>query len=903
MNLKNKKLFGGYCGSLIVQDHAEEEIPHGLLIWNIEDNSVEEVNIENKWVFKTINVNRFTDYDDLDLEVDNPTEYMWLRVMWRAPAIDLNITNESKIKKYLKLKYNPLSIKFSRHQTTDENDFTITTGQIENINDKIVQTKIFGEYLIELGCGEKHINRVLKLDTLITDRLILKETHLLAWKIKKLWAENFKSYDNIELNFEDLHGITQIAGSNQNGKSTILAIITYLLYGETLETRKAQKYGDNRFINNKRDKDYCRAIGIIEINGEEYGLVRQTTRKWNRDRTEITSCGTTINFYGVHGGEIDYNNIFNEETKDKTQKLVEKSISNFDDFIRISLTTSANLNELLSINRSTFIDAVARDAGFDIFERKLEEFKDYRKEKLLVESKLVLDLTKTEELIKSLELKISDKNMLIAENINIKLPAINNRLENGLALKEQTIKTLHYIDPTISNLNPTQIDNEINNLNQTILLYKQKQDNLNSEISLLADSYDEQLLIECLAKRDANKDLVYFKNNQIKDCRTSIITTENDLNKASTQISYISVTGKRLKGEILDLENSKICVSCERELGQAQQEIIKEKIGEKKLEIMKLASEINALEASKGPLNNVIIELNKKISNIESELISNAEEMENLMAQISQLTLKKNETEKRNLLINELNNIPINIELTQLKLNNQIQLLATYNTLQDKIEENKITNTKIDSYNKILLEIQREKDSINSNISELTNEIKNLGLQIEEYRAKIKKYITQQEIEEIYTTYQKCLHRDGIPTTLLKKNINNINNIMYNLMETTNFVAFFNEDLELKMHDNNTPQAIQDAIGCSGKERTIIAIALKIALREINTKTKSDLFLLDEVTGMLVDESITEFILLLDKIKTRISKIFIIDHIININMDHIVSVSKNEEGISTLEII
>ena len=67
------------------------------------------------------------------------------------------------------------------------------------------------------------------------------------------------------------------------------------------------------------------------------------------------------------------------------------------DFIRISLTNADNLNELLSADRSIFIDSIIRDAGYDIFEKKLKEYKEYKKN-LNIE-KIIVDINESNEQI------------------------------------------------------------------------------------------------------------------------------------------------------------------------------------------------------------------------------------------------------------------------------------------------------------------------------------------------------------------------------------------------------------------------------------------------------------------------------------------------------------------------
>ena len=54
--------------------------------------------------------------------------------------------------------------------------------------------------------------------------------------------------------------------------------------------------------------------------------------------------------------------------------------------------------------------------------------------------------------------------------------------------------------------------------------------------------------------------------------------------------------------------------------------------------------------------------------------------------------------------------------------------------------------------------------------------------------------------------------------------------------------------------------------------------------------------------GKLVDESVNEFLELLDTIKQKMNQIFIIEHNHHINYDYLINVTKNDNDVSSLEI-
>jgi len=148
----------------------------------------------------------------------------------------------------------------------------------------------------------------------------------------------------------------------------------------------------------------------------------------------------------------------------------------------------------------------------------------------------------------------------------------------------------------------------------------------------------------------------------------------------------------------------------------------------------------------------------------------------------------------------------------------------------------------------------------------------------------------------------KCVHRDGLPTFLLKKSIHIINIELAKILSDVDFTVYFDSELNLKLSADNRLDVAQNAIESSGMERTFTAVALKIALRKVNNKSKPNFILLDEIMGKLVDDSVEMFITLLDNIKQEVDKLVIIEHVHPINYDVLIEVEKDIEGVSTLNI-
>ena len=87
-----------YCSSLIEQDITEgDDAFHGYLLWDVSDRSRKEVSIYNDYTHHNIKITPYTDFDDLDFEIENPTKHMWVRFVWCTLPATRNKENERAV--------------------------------------------------------------------------------------------------------------------------------------------------------------------------------------------------------------------------------------------------------------------------------------------------------------------------------------------------------------------------------------------------------------------------------------------------------------------------------------------------------------------------------------------------------------------------------------------------------------------------------------------------------------------------------------------------------------------------------------------------------------------------------------------------------------------------------------
>ena len=1047
---KNKS--AAYCGSTLQNNFGESVDKHGFLLWKIENQKTFEVveyDIPNDHAFVNFYINELTDYDNLDF---TSTIYKdpEIKVHWKDYSSNITTENEKKIRNYIQTKFNTTKVKFEKIFIYNDVISSKMLSESLDLTDPTVQNDIFKEYLEEQKYKKEDIDEILKIDNIINNRLQLPERKMnIEWTIDKFWFSNFKSYgdDNI-VDWRNIDGIVQISGLNADGKTTIIDLLTYVLFGKTTTTMSPEKFGDNRYINNKRDLDYCLGGAVIDVDGEKFIIQRKTERLWNKTKTAMTSCPTTLDFYATE--VISDKNKLTGEVRSKTQKKLDLILGEFKDFIRLSWTNSDNLNDLLSETRSIFIDSVIRDAGLDIFETKLEEFKEYKKE--LNDEKLVVDVQNSENQISDLseyiekskkeislnydqiidfESELKDHN-ITRDNLNKKLNnidismatfdiAINlNSIQNyNNKINESNIQ-INVIDVLIKNtpteykpdkLNELKIKlketndkigerkDEISKIKNLIIESDNKKDKVLSKIKELKEGEIKKLLLK-ISDNDLQIEIIKNQkenivNDEIRNITSEIQKLELEKSDISNKMKLLQRDGVNLKGvndnvdlEIKELKDSTSCPTCGRDYDKKDPEYsdhlahLEEKINqliakkdENEIKIQKFLNEYKKLKNLlpdfdlketdfKTQIDNlkqglftdeikaklklvgsvkqlkqenldikVIIEeiknnnfdnsttLKENISkgsdilkNLEKQKNDNLQIIKNLENELKSFNIEGVESdieieeklrdnfELRKQKISQKDNLLLTIENFKLKINESQSDLDKYEEYKSKIQENKVIQSSITQIDDMILILKDNIKELNQSNVDIEKIIILKEKEKETISFKISKYLEQRKKEELLKEYQKCVSREGLPLFLLRKSIHLINKELTELLSNVDFTLFFDENLILRMSADDRLDVSQNAIESSGKERVFCSIALKIALREVNVKSKSSLIFFDECMGKFIGDSITQFTDFLDDLKSKVKKIVIIEHIHPINFDAIIEVKKDQKMISSLDI-
>lgn len=900
----NKK---AYCGSLIAQDFGEgDDNFHGYLLWDISTGDVKEIPIKNDYSFKNIMLSPYTDFDDLDIDIDDPTKFMKVRFIWGTLPQTRNNDNERKVVEHIKSKYKNI-VTSHKNEFVENEDVEVNEDiTVENITDDAVQHEIFREYLEKIGADKQVIDDVIALDGEVLKEIEILNINSIEWNIIKFGGTNFMSYENIDIDWRELDGLFQITGDNTAGKTTIMKLITYILFGKTLETDTRMKYGDMRFVNNRNAATYCDGYIVIEANGEYYGIKKRTTITKNR-KNEITGAPTVMSYYVLNNPDdemTDENAVekLDGDQKNDTQKKINEIIGSYDNFMRVVMTTSDTLNKVLSNDMAVFIDSLLYDSGLDIFDKKLEGWKVINKRNN-EKSRINCNVEMTKNLNNTLNLEIDALRGEVNIMENVRYPDLKNRINTGREYQESLMKKLYKIDPEIYSLDVEDVRESIKLHEKSVAELRDRETVLNKSIVSLRETYDEARLVELTQKRDEHKQRVYEKKLEIKEEDRNKSDYEHRIEIINGKIFTLKKDGTTKKNEITKLKESKTCPTCGQALDEKHQEHINENIKKIEIDMYAVAKEIkshqNDIDTDWKPL---IKKCDENKERINQEIVTMDLEMESILAEIGELNNHKNDVESRAKFQTELDTIPTKIKNEELQITIYEQKITNHENSQKQIVENQKIEKGIEAAKAKIETLNEELNELKEDIFIRKTSIAEKQQKIKENEILIAEFTLQEHQDNVMALYKKCVHRDGIPKQMLSSYIiPKINKTLEDILSVAPFKVWLDVDeIRPKLAYNDRPNSVIDCISASGKERTFSSVVLKFGLNQINIKAKPTIFLLDEVMGKLDENSVDEFKEILQVIKLKMKKILVIEHNHEINPDYLIDVKLNDRGISNV---
>ena len=191
-------------------------------------------------------------------------------------------------------------------------------------------------------------------------------------------------------------------------------------------------------------------------------------------------------------------------------------------------------------------------------------------------------------------------------------------------------------------------------------------------------------------------------------------------------------------------------------------------------------------------------------------------------------------------------------------------LLDTKATLAIQVEKQ---NKSLVRCEERILSLYKESGSLDQKLEDVKSQQAELKVCLEEYAA--------------HDLYQKCMHSNGISWDIIKNKLPVLNEeIASVLANVVNFDAFLRCDTKhLELFIKHPKYGARPLEMGSGAEKTISAMAIRLALLNVSSMPKGDVFILDEPGTALDEENMEGFVRILDMIKSYFKTIMLISHL------------------------
>ena len=777
-------------------------------------------------------------YMNHKLDVDT-LENPYIQVVWEDTPDNFTQERLKRVRSYFEKKYKSKNVNVITKVKTEDTDMQSVDVSM-NILDENFQKELIKKYLIANGY-EKSLDEVLNIDILVEDKIASEKSEITPfkkWYIKNIEFSNFLSFgDNQKIDFEKVEGITAVESNPPNfGGKTVLTVdlLLFLFFNTTTKTNKAEEIF-NRF----RNKDKVVVKGEIQIDGEDYIIVREVNRKLKRNKSEYTVSTSLEFFKKLSDGSLQN---FTGEQRRETEEFIKKSIGTMDDFLMTILTTSTNLEELIDSKPTARGQVLSRFLGLDSL--KLKE--DVAKEITSNYSKgMISNIYNVESLKEEIEigkLDIEQENKNIQKCID-ELTDVNGRIEKGQGYRDDLIKKKHIgLDDELLRINPESMENEIKEYG-----------------SKIGTTLKELTSINVI---EPSKYYHEDEHDQVKE----------KLSNEKVKMGTMTSKKEDIIEELKTFEDGLECQYCGIVLAQSDYN------DKKKVELKSLNKNlINTVKCVNDLTNEEksFVELKKDFDQYErNKLIK-----EKFEIQLETLELKKGSLEDR---LRRFKEVQIKLEEnkkideTILKADMRLDVLTVERDgvnvkIGDSRNNIKNRNSKIDENNEFILRIKDEE-----------KKLRLYKIYLELFG---KKGITKMIMRSMTPVINSELQRLLVDSAEFKLEVR--------ISEK--------DEVEFLMIDNNTGIEKLMSSG-SGYERSIASLALRAVLSKVCSLPKPNIVVFDEVFGKISNENLEMVSQFFQKIKEYFEKIFVITHnpLVSQWADTIVKINK-ENNVSKVE--
>ena len=829
----NSKKTIAYCGSSIQQNYGEDG-GKGFLLWDIkskDDFTCEFHEIPHYSPFVTIDW-AGTVEETLEVAKSHP-EGARFRIRSKSKITQ---ADSQEIAFRLKRDMSAAETVFkSENQFSIEKLTAIEKESNFNLRDIGTHYTLFNEYLKNADIDEETredikvlVDKYFSLSTSKDE--IVRNTR---WQIESIDFDNLFAYgkDN-RIDFSKNTGITGIFGKNTKGKSSIIGALMYSLFNTT--DRGPVK--NLHIINNR--KNSAKGSVDITINDERLRITRETVKHTTRKGETYASTSLSLGKV-LSDGTLGEN--LTEEQRRETEKVLRRLIGTSDDFLMTSLASQGGMNNFIGEGSASRKSILTKFLDLEVFDRMSDHCKqDYGEIKAISRSikkadwEALIEKEKSSLLGLKVDLKKSKSNIASLRDLLSSLKEERSSL--GLSSKEC------FTDRQIK-----EKEDEIKKSTLRISNVKSKIEELEKEI---LEKEERKAKIEEVCSKISIDDLYDQKKEKI-EIEKKIIKLTSDQDKVDANLKMLQRLAVKL--EPCD------CVVHKPECKYMKKSSENREMIDKNLDLSAdLSDQIkHTLEIIKS-----IKKANpeEKIKKYEALVLKSKELIGEMVVARGQLSNLKESNTRNIQILSESDRV-----LEKMKIFAESHKGTDVQRIQDKISE--ITSS-IESG-------EKSHHKIIEKITESKLKIKNLENDRDNH-IEIKREM------RVYDLFTQAVSKKGIPAQIMMSRLPVINSEIASVLHgVVDFTVSLESDpstnsLEVYIDYGDSKRVIELA---SGMEKMISSLAIRVALINTSSLTKTNVMIIDEGFGSLDETNLEACTRLLESLKKWFRNIVVISHV------------------------
>jgi DNA repair exonuclease SbcCD ATPase subunit/DNA repair exonuclease SbcCD nuclease subunit len=845
-----------YPGSTIQQNFGED-FSKGFLLWDIHSKAsftVKHIPLQNPKPFISVVLNskgkvpesvRVPDGARVRLIAENKLSISAMR-----KAVDV-----------AKKKYNPESVSFITRTSADNGIEISEDFTKDDLRDIGIQEKFIREYLEDYNLNQNLDNRIMNLNKKYNSLVEEDDASYrnINFKIVDLEWDNLFNYgERNKVTFADFDGIVGIFGKNFSGKSSIIDSLLYVIFNAIAKNSRKNL----NIINNARTEGQ----GKVRIKWQDkmFTIERKSEKYIKRLKgNETIEAKTTVDFKYVDLATGDEKSL-NGLTRSDTDKNIVKYFGTMEDFLLTSMSSQDGAMMFIGEGSTKRKEILAKFLDLELLDKKFRLAKD---DATIIKS----SIRQSEQTDYAAELKKFmidfDTNKVTTANRKAEC----EQLQIGISQLAQELGAL---------------ENKINSAPTEIINIVEIRNQINTKKNSIG-SYREEI------KRNRNEN----QNNKKKIAKVNKFLISYDADALNKKKQQISDTEKEYSSLVEEIR----CDNLELQRKESQASLLKIVPCGPEFSHCKFIS--HAYEAANGiesfqlaiENNNTVAELlkNKMVALNPEQVENDLEKFNHLLELKKQLEdkipsdelLVENYKSKKSIAQHELKNLQSKEKLYEQNREVIENLEGVINQRTQKQKELEESKKYLAECEEILLNLYKNHGYYEQRIERLEERVQDLEDLRSDYEA--------------YDLFMKVMHPNGIAYDIIKNSLPVINNeISKILANIVSFQIFFETDdnrLDIYIqHPDRDPSPLEMA---SGAEKTVAAMAIRLAFTNISTLPKSQLFVLDEPGTALDEERMEGFVRILDITKSVFKTVLLISHLDSLkdSADSIISI-ENKDG-------